>query len=192
MKNFRKAMLLIVMTGLFTTAFSQERPVRIGLKFGYPQLAGLNLEYVTPVLSNKLSADADISYFSLKVDESNASYTYFSLGANYYFMNEGRGLYGGLGFSRQAFGADLTVTDPQTLQTATAKASFAFNNMYLKIGGKHGGLFYFRWNLGYAIALNDGQLEAEATFQGRTEKRIESTPISGGGIITDVGFGFSF
>ena len=42
--------------------FGQELPLRIGLKVGYPQVAGLNLEYVTPLLNKRLAADLDLSY----------------------------------------------------------------------------------------------------------------------------------
>jgi hypothetical protein len=35
------------------------------LKLGYPQVAGLNLEYVTPLLSKRLTADIDLSYLPL-------------------------------------------------------------------------------------------------------------------------------
>lgn len=190
----RKLTTIIALAILFsaTAAFGQERPFRIGLKFGYPQLAGLNLEYVTPALNKKLSADVDISYFGLTSGDASVSYTFLYFGANYYFFNEGRGLFGGLGFGRQAFGADLTLTEPTSGMTGKANASLAFNNLYLKIGGKHGGLFYFKWDIGYGFATNSGDLTATATINGQSVTKTEATPLSGGGPMVDLGFGFSF
>lgn len=191
----RKLTTIFALAILFSAvaAFGQERPFRIGLKFGYPQLAGLNLEYVTPALNERLSADVDLSYFGLTSGDASVSYTFLYFGANYYFFNEGEGLYGGLGYGRQAFGADVTITDnANSGLTAQGEASIGLNSLYLKIGGKHGGLFYFKWNVGYGIALTDGKLEASATFNGVKQVEEVDLPISGGGPMVDLGFGFSF
>jgi hypothetical protein len=145
-------------------------------------------------LSNRLAADLDLSYFSFSVNEASISYTNFALGANYYFFNEGRGVYGGLGFGRTSFGVSATASDPSNPSiTGTADASVGINTVNLKIGGKHGGLFYFRWELGYGVALNDAIIEASTTLpNGYQYHESYSVPVSGGGLMANIGFGFSF
>ena len=155
------------------SVYGQEKPFRVGLKFGSPQIAGLNLEYVTPLLGKKLSADVDLSYFSFDVRDIKVGYTYFGAGSNYYFFKEGRGLYGGLGYGLMLFSLSNGVS------IATANLSL----LNMKIGGKHGGLFYFRWDLGYGVALGDLVLK----FEGEEYKAPAK-----GGFIGDIGFGFAF
>ncbi|MEQ9216686.1 MAG: hypothetical protein RLO17_01500 [Cyclobacteriaceae bacterium] len=88
--------LLILCAALFI-AFAgqaQEKPFRIGIKFGVPNIVGLNAEYVTPILGGKLAPTADFSYFSLSAAGAKVSFSYLEIGSNYYFMNQGKGLYG--------------------------------------------------------------------------------------------------
>jgi hypothetical protein len=143
------------------------------------------------MMSKKLSADLDLSYFSLSSGAATVSYMNFAIGANYYFMREGKGLYGGIAFGRSSFSASENVSDESG--TATAKGTLGLNTLNLKIGGKHGGLFYFRWELGYRIALNSATLTETATYpDGTGYTNSISLPVSGGGILADIGFGFSF
>ena len=73
------------------SANAQEKPFRIGLKFGIPNIAGLNFEYVTPALNARLAPTLDFSRFSITAGDAKASFTYFELGGNYYFTKEGKG-----------------------------------------------------------------------------------------------------
>ena len=57
----KKSLIFLCLFTISTFAFSQEKPFRVGLKFGIPNIAGLNLEYVTPALDEKLA----ISHTSL-------------------------------------------------------------------------------------------------------------------------------
>jgi len=186
---------IYAMTNLSNVS-AQDKPFRIGLKIGYPQLVGLNLEYVTPLLNKKLSADLDFSYFSFNTDPAPVKYTNFAIGADYYLIGEGRGIYLGLAYGRSSFSAseDVISTDPGTLgQVSTAKASVGINTFNLKIGGKHGGLFYFRWELGYRVGPKNLDLVETATFPGGyTQTNTQSLPISGSGPIADIGFGLAF
>ena len=70
-------------------SFAQDKPFRIGTKIGFPNLAGLNLEYVTPALNGKLSTSVDGSYipisisraaYGLLVDDFRVAISYFELG----------------------------------------------------------------------------------------------------------------
>lgn len=182
----------LLLTALFlTTTLAQERPFRIGLKFGYPHLAGFNVEYVTPLLNKKLSGDVDLTYFGLSSGNASVGFMNLAIGANYYFLNEGRGLYGGVAFGRTSFSASEDLTSNGL--TAAADATVGVNKLNLKIGGKHGGLFYFRWELGYSVAFNNPKLVVSADFpDGSHQEESIDFPISGAGAIADIGFGFSF
>lgn len=97
--------LLILSAALFMAyaGQAQEKPFRIGIKFGVPNIVGLNAEYVTPILGGKLAPTADFSYFSLSASGAKVSFSYFELGGNYYLMNQGKGLYGHLSYGNIAF-----------------------------------------------------------------------------------------
>jgi hypothetical protein len=189
--NMKKLFTILGLAGLFlmanmTSSVAQEQPFRIGLKIGVPQIVGLNLEYVTPLMSKKLSADLDLSYFSLSSGAATVSFTVVNIGADYYFTKEGKGLYGGLAFGIMSFTAKEDVTTDAGIESA--KGTLGINTLNLKIGGKHGGLFYFRWELGYRIALNTATLTETAPGYSNTV----SLPVSGGGILADIGFGLAF
>jgi hypothetical protein len=169
----------------------QELPLRIGIKVGYPQVAGLNLEYVTPLLNKRLAADLDLSYIPLSRNTTTVTYTNFALFANYYFSHEGRGLYGGLGFSRMGFDVTKDVTFSGGT-TQKGKANLGINSLNLKIGGKHGKSFYFRWELGWSLGLSSPAFEVVATNNGVTKNESFTSPIKGSGPIADIGFGFAF
>jgi hypothetical protein len=194
----KKVLVIFILTGIlsissFTVNYlsAQDQPFRIGVKVGFPQIAGLNLEYVTPLLQKRLSADLDFSYLSLTSDEVKLDYTNFAIGANYYFFRDGQGLYGGVAYDRNGINAtDNLINDED--QTVQGSANIGVNLIDLKIGGKHGGLFYFRWELGYRISLNKPVLDVVATSSdGTTVSKSFSYPVSNG-LIADIGFGFSF
>jgi len=174
-----------------SNVYGQEDPFRIGIKVGFPQVAGLNLEYVTPLLNKRLAADVDLSYIPLNPNGGKVTYSDYALFANYYFSHEGRGFYGGLGFSRMGFDAtkDVTFSDGTTQQ---GKANLAINSLNLKIGGKYGKSFYFRWELGYSLAFSSPVFEVVATKNGETKTQSFNSPIKGSVPIADIGFGVAF
>jgi hypothetical protein len=174
---------LVLANGVFSNVSGQEDPYRVGIKIGYPQLAGLNFEYVTPLLNKRLAADLDFSYIPLKPSQTTLTFTDFGLFADYYFSHEGRGLYGGFGYSRMGFNATKTLSDG-----SKGTASPVLNSLGLKIGGKHGKSFYFRWELGYSLALSSPVFEAVSG----TSRESFSSPITGSGPIANIGFGFAF
>ena len=78
----------IIISSLFylvlnATSYAQEKPVRIGLKFDIPNVAGLSLEYATPLLDNKLAAAIDFSSISISAGETKVSFSYIEAGGNY-------------------------------------------------------------------------------------------------------------
>ncbi|MDA0194567.1 MAG: hypothetical protein O2951_05885 [Bacteroidetes bacterium] len=122
--------------------------MRIGLKLGVPNIVGLNFEYATPALNNKLAAALDFSFIPITIADVDLKFTYFELGANYYFVKEGKGPYGHFSYGRIGF--DGTYTD-DTYGEGTAKVGFSLLNF--KLGAKFGNGFYFRPEIGYATLL---------------------------------------
>jgi len=195
MKNLRLAFSLIVFLVLVnvvnSNAFAQENPFRIGVKVGFPQVAGLNIEYVTPLLNKRLALDGDYSYIPLNPSDATIKYTYYALYANYYFNHEGHGFYGGFGYSH----IGLKVTKDVTFSDGTTQsgnADIGINALNLKIGGKYGKMLYFRWELGGSLGLNSPAFEVVATKNGVTNTKSFSSPFKGSGPLADIGFGFSF
>ncbi len=184
----------------FTSAQDDLKPLRIGLKFGIPTLAGLNVEYLTPKLNNRLAADLDLSYINYSIGSIQMNYIYSGLGANYYFFKPGKGLYGGLGYGliRNAATATISVVQEGIFLESIGKASNFHHNLNMKIGGKHGDRIYFRWELGYALNFISSDLvasgDANANIAGVKPVHIEnkiSTPVSSLPII-NVGLGVAF
>jgi hypothetical protein len=161
----------------------QEDPYRIGLKIGLPQVVGLNLEYVTPLMNKRLAADLDFSYIPIKTSETTVDFSNIGLFADYYFSKEGRGLYGGFGYNMMGFNATKTLSDG-----SKGTANITLNSLGLKIGGKHGKKFYFRWELGYSLALSTPVFEVVSSTKTETFK----SPITGSSPIANIGFGFAF
>lgn len=177
-------------------AFAQEKPVRVGIKVGVPNIVGLNAEYVTPALGKKLAASVDFSYFSLGVGDTEVSLSYFELGGNYYFFKEGKGLYGNLSYGH--LGTKLEINNIQSendpSKTGSASASLGVNLFNLKLGAKLGNTFYFRPEIGYAIASVADTIDVNVTYpDGTTETQSEEVPgIVGGGLVVNIGIGFAF
>ncbi len=179
-----KKLLIIAFVMCFAFAGqAQEKPFRIGIKFGVPNVVGLNTEYVTPILGGKLAPTADFSYFSLSAGEAKVSFSYFEVGSNYYFMNQGKGLYGHLSYGNIGFKG--TYDDPQYGE-GEGKANVSLVN--LKLGAKLGNTVYFRPELGYAVG-SGGKVRVE--YDGQTEE--EDIPgFLSGGLVVNLGFGFAF
>ncbi|MFC2080886.1 hypothetical protein ACFLR8_01590 [Bacteroidota bacterium] len=172
------------------TSSAQENPIRIGLKFGVPNIVGFNFEYVTPVLGAKLAPTLDLSYFSLTAGEAKVSFSYFELGSNYYFLKEGKSLYGHLSYGRIGFKGSYS--DPFL---GDGEGKVGINILNIKLGGKFGNSFYFRPELGYGVLLGGSSVKVEYTdpTTGNTVTEEETVPgFLGGGILFNLGFGFAF
>ncbi len=176
--------LLIALSICFAfAAQAQEKPIRVGIKIGVPNIVGLNAEYVTPALGGKLAPTVDFSYFSLTSGDAKVSFSYFELGGNYYFMKQGKGLYGHLSYGNIAFKGEYT--DP-TLGQGEGKATISLVN--IKLGAKLGNTFYFRPELGFAAGSG-----GKVTVDYPGESVEEDVPsFLGGGLVANIGFGFAF
>lgn len=185
------------------------RPYRIGVKIGFPNTIGANLEYVTPLLDRKLSLTIDYSklkssWFLVNLDEEgnatddNYNYSFFGAGFNYYFFKSGKGLYTGLGYGRISFDGQTTYTDDGAV-TANEYFDFINNSLHVKLGARWGGLVYFRPEIGYSFnhipdSVNSRVVSPDGTSEEGTYKLSDVEIISPllSGFIFNIGFGFAF
>ncbi|MDT0690011.1 hypothetical protein RM549_09465 [Salegentibacter sp. F188] len=190
------------------------RPFRIGGKLGFPNLIGGNLEYVTPLLGDKLAVSVDYStiksdWFAPEEEEGyeesgdKIDYTYMEGGLNYYLFSPGKGLYVGASYGTIRIDGEMMFysensdrTDPGTADIDLTNSSFS-----VKLGAKLGGLFYFRPEVGYrftplpkdyetVVVFNDGYTETRQTPPIDTESSPQNLLYKG--LIANIGLGFSF
>lgn len=191
---------------LQTLVYAQDRPMRIGVKIGVPNLAGLNFEYVTPWLNGRLAPTLDVSFIPINFIEpsyatatynARYNYSYFELGANYYFFKEGKGLYGNVSYGRM--GLDFTFTDYYSEDSpynspGVVDSKINANLVNLKIGAKLGNGFYFRPEIGIAAIGLPKNLSYTVVYpDGTTERETEDlSDIIGGTLVVNIGFGVAF
>ncbi len=150
---------LFVITALGMQA--QENPIRIGLKAGLPNVAGLEFEYVTPLAGSRVAAQAEASYipYPVSVNDFSASavLSYASAGLGWYVRenSDGRGLYLHLGlgyFNLDIEGSQevaVTASD-QTTFSAKEEVTTEISSAFLvgKAGIVIGRTLYFRAEVG--------------------------------------------
>lgn len=170
-----------------------------GLKIGVPNIAGLSLEGVTPLLENRLAVFVDYSGFNVNDGETEVGLSYSEFGTNIYFGDKGKGAYAGIGFGNLS--ADLTFyenLDGGGRGKGTTGLDIRSTN--LKLGVKTGGRFYFRFEVGYGLTgdipenitvtlteINGSQTDTE-------DFEVPSIPGLGtnGLLVGNFGFGISF
>lgn len=179
------------------------RPVRLGLKLGFPNMVGGNVEYVTPLLNDRLAVSLDYSsiksdWFLSEEDETDINYSYMEGGLNYYFFKAGKGLYGGVSYNQLNFDGETTVEKEG--MTGTGSVDYNHNSFNIKLGAKLGGLFYFRPEIGYSFSSLPKTIEYQAQYpDGTTEQEtfdfseeLASADILFKGLMVNIGFGFAF
>ncbi len=179
--------------------------VAVGVKLGMPNIIGVSLEFILPVMDNHFAPYADLSGFDIDPDtETSVGLSYSEFGLNYYLNTKGKGLYfsAGLGnlttditFSNQnvSNGEGISVNDG----VGTIQQKISTTN--LKLGVKAGKRVYFRFELGYGLGNipSDVKITATSVSQGFKEEISEPFPdvpgvSSGGVVIGNVGFGVAF
>ena len=181
----KKILIFILLIGFSITVSAQEKPIRIGLKIGVPNIIGVNLEYVTPLFDGKFAPTADFSKISFTIDNVTMDYSYFEIGTNYYFTKQGQGLYGHASYGR------INVKGTYDDDThGVGKSELPLSLVNLKLGAKLGKAFYFRAELGYGLVLS-GIEKVTVTYASYTED-VDLPSVIGGGPIVNLGFGFSF
>ncbi|MDT0678017.1 hypothetical protein [Autumnicola musiva] len=229
MKRFLRILVIVILIGTGGGVSAQEisqynnrsqstekvRPFRLGLKLGFPNLIGGNVEYVTPLLNDKLAVNVEYSSLDfgflseLLVGDKESpelKYTYYEGGLNYYFFKSGKGLYVGAGYG--ALKMDTTLNDVSSEEddskTGTGNVKFERNSFSVKLGAKLGALFYFRPEIGYAfmelpksatmvVSFEDGSTATQTAYlddyfdtEGSPQKYMFE------GFIANIGLGFAF
>ncbi|MCM4161255.1 hypothetical protein FHG64_02945 [Antarcticibacterium flavum] len=227
MKKFIAAAIVIILFSFPTTGYSQAsemastqdskpyklRPFRIGAKLGFPNLVGGNLEYVTPLLNNRLAVNLDYSMIksswlepsneeNYNVDDSDQlQLRYIEIGINYYFFKPGKGLYGS--FSYGMIRLDGTLADMAHSEDSQKRGigmiDQGHNSFNVKLGARWGGLFYFRPEVGYMFNTLPKSLNVDVVFpDGSRETQTEEFEIEAPfdllftGFIANIGIGFAF
>ena len=171
----------------------------VGVKIGVPNIAGLSVEAVTPLLDNRIAAFADFSGFNVSDQETEIGLNYSEFGLNIYLGKKGSGLYAGIGAVNLS--TDLTFyenLDGGGRGKGTTGLDIKTTN--LKLGIKTGGRIYFRFEVGYGVTSDIPEnitvtLE-EIGGSGRETESFEVPTIPGVGtngvLVGNFGFGFSF
>ncbi len=179
------------------------RPIRLGLKIGFPNMVGGNVEYVTPLFNDRLAVSLDYSsiksdWFLSEEEETDMNYSYMEGGLNYYFFKAGKGLYGGVSYNQLNFDGETTVEKEG--MTGTGSVNYTHNSFNIKLGAKLGGLFYFRPEIGYSFSSLPKTVDYQAQYpDGTTEQEtfdfseeLASAEILFKGLMVNIGFGFAF
>ena len=171
----------------------------VGLKIGVPNIAGLSLEGVTPLLDNRIAPFVDFSSFDVKDAETEIGLSYSEFGANVYFGNKGKGAYAGIGFGNLS--TDLTFyEDLDGGGRGKGTIGLDIKSTNLKFGIKTGGRFYFRFEVGYGLT-SDVPDDITVTLteiggNGTETDTFEVPTIPGVGtngiLLGNFGFGLSF
>ena len=209
-----KRLLLTILIALGTIGFAQEvdqqeetidslapsiKRFSVGLKIGVPNIAGLSLEGVTPLLDNRVAPFVDFSGFDVKDAETDIGLSYTEFGTNVYFGNKGKGAYAGIGFGNLS--TDLTFYENLD-GGGRGKGSIGLDikSTNLKFGIKTGGRFYFRFEVGYGLT-SDVPDDITVTLteiggNGTETDTFEVPTIPGVGtngiLLGNFGFGLSF
>lgn len=209
-----KRLLLTILIALGTIGFAQEvdqqeetidslapsiKRFSVGLKIGVPNIAGLSLEGVTPLLDNRIAPFVDFSGFDVKDGETEIGLSYTEFGTNVYFGNKGKGAYAGIGFGNLS--TDLTFYENLD-GGGRGKGSIGLDikSTNLKFGIKTGGRFYFRFEVGYGLT-SDVPDDITVTLteiggNGTETDTFEVPTIPGVGtngiLLGNFGFGLSF
>ena len=209
----KKISLLLVMVLVCSIAFTQEEekedskrkgkkilPFRVGLKVGIPNGFGGNIEYVTPLLKDRIAFFGDYSGFSADISDVDTKLQYFEIGTNIYlFGGKGRGLYGSLSYGK--LNIDAIYTDTQTIdgQTFTGEASgdFEVSTLNVKAGLKMRRRFYFKTELGYGFGSVPQEIVITGNVIGVPAVGVDDiTDIPGmtenGYVMFNIGFGIGF
>lgn len=202
MKKISIILLLIFCTFSYAQDKQEINPLRIGLKIGTPNIIGGNIEYVTPLLNNRIAIFADYSGFTIKEDASKIALKYFEAGTNIYFKETGKGLYASLAYG--TLNLDGNYSDAETvngtLYEGEAEGSIDVSTLNAKIGAKLGNKFYFRIEAGYGFGDIPQQIEITGTEKNTGTTKTDYVEITddipgineNGYIVFNLGFGIAF
>jgi len=181
----------------------------VGIKLGIPNIAGLSLEGVSPFFGNRIAPFVDYSSFPVNTVDTDIDLKYAEFGSNFYFGNQGKGVYVGIGFGTlkpEIIFKEQEFEENGNRGTGTAVVSTQIKTTNLKLGIKTGGQVYFRLEIGYGIGAIPKTIELNGTFtytdgdgntQTDTGTETENFPAipgvsTNGVLVGNFGFGVSF
>ncbi len=119
---------------------------RITLTAGAPIIAGLHVEYLTPINKNRFSVTADFGRVPSIVQGAKGFIRYAGVGVNRYFNTTGTKYYTGLEYGNQFVQLNELDGDPVDINVQ-------FQWISPKLGMTLGNQLFFRMELGYSIIL---------------------------------------
>lgn len=171
------------------------KPLRVGLRIGIPHLITANVEYVTPLLDNRVAITLDYLGLSKNFTDGIFRFDNFEAGTNIYFKNTGKGLYGSLTYFSFRSGVGFVDYEFYDGFRADGRADFDFNSFNVKLGAKLGKTVYFRVELGYGFGKVPDYVQVISTTHNLSAREdIPNVPgISSSGIVVfNLGFGVGF
>ena len=172
---------------------------RIGIKIGTPNTLGGNIEYVTPLLKNRVAAFFDYSGFLFYINDSDNKFNYIEAGINIYLRTDGKGFYGSFGYGKldlKSIYEDAFTYEGEEFE-GQAEGKLDVNTFNTKIGYIVGNKFYFRTELGFGFGEIPEEVIINGTVNGipaQGTKEIPDIPgiTENGYLLFNLGFGFSF
>lgn len=173
------------------------RPLRLGLKFGLPNIATINLEYLTPLFDNRVAVYGDYMQFEKGFTEGLLDFRTFAIGTNIYFNNKGKGFYGGLGYTNlhAGFGYENYFDEYDFNESKDGYANVKMNTFNVKLGFKVGRTVYFRTEIGYAFGSLPKTVEINSVDYVISEYgELPDIPLvfDSGVLLFNIGFGVGF
>lgn len=192
---FSALFFILIGLGINMKSLAQDKPLRIGIKLGIPNIITANVEYVTPLLNNRIAIAVDYMSLSKTIDDTNINYNNFEIGTNIYLTKKGKGLYAGISYF--SFGGEGTFTEvefqPDMYEDGVGEIKF--NTLNLKLGVKLGRTFYFRFEAGYGFGdIPEFILVTSKTSNETSLEEIPEIPgLNTSGLpVFNFGIGFSF
>lgn len=188
---------------------NETKRISIGIKIGVPNIAGLSLEGISPLLDNRIAPYFDYSSFNINPDDTEVELSYSEFGSNVYFGNQGNGVYAAIGFgtlSTDLKFKNVTLEKDGNSGTGQGFITQKLNTTNIKLGIKTEGRIYFRLEIGYGFGDIPEEIEVSGTFKYQddngqtitsTGTKIETFPTipgvgTSGVLIGNFGFGVSF
>ncbi len=172
-------------------------PFRIGVRGGVPTGVGLEFEYATPLLQNRIAPFISYGMFPFVDDY---EFSFFEVGSNIYFGSKGKGGYVVVSYGDlNAEVSNLSGETDSGERFENGESKEQLSSFNLKLGWKYGSTLYFRIEGGYAFGKLPQTLEVTGDVNGNRETFYYTYGddvfdyISGNGYaMLTLGIGYSF
>ena len=158
-------------------------------------ILNLNLEYVTPLLDNRIGLYLDYLPFKFGIDDVQIKMNNFEIGSNIYLGNKGKGVYVSIGYFDYSGEAEVPDVDFDDESFGAGETSIDFSTTNIKLGGRFGDRFYARFEVGFGFGdIPEELVITSIDGSGSTIEPIEDIVSlfgSSGIPLLSVGFGYS-